>query len=100
MCLDRQTGSVVLVEVKARVRDEATEAGPRSKSQAISPAAAINADKRRRLVLTATSLQQHPRLSGRPIRIDVVTVEYTHANDRSPTIRHYANAVTASGQLR
>jgi len=97
VCLERRTGTVVLVEVKARVSAE-SETGP--SSRAISPAEAINADKRRRLVRTAQSLQKLPRFRNRPIRIDVVTVEYAHAADRSPTIRHYVNAVTGAGRLR
>lgn len=99
VCLERRTGTVVLVEVKARVSPSAEgEAGP--SSRAISPAEAINADKRRRLVRTAQSLQKLPRFRNRPIRIDVVTVEYAHAADRSPAIRHYVNAVTGAGRLR
>ncbi len=108
VCLDRKTGAVVLVEVKARVvgHEEPSHgpvgehAQPQSKSQTISPAAAINADKRRRLVRTAKSLHQLPRFATRPIRIDVVTVEYAHADDRAPAIRHYVNAVTGAGKLR
>ncbi len=100
VCLDRKTGAVVLVEVKARVKSEPESTDPQTKSQAISPAAAINADKRRRLVRTAKSLHQLPRFANTPIRIDVVTVEYAHATDREPAIRHYVNAVTGTGGLR
>lgn len=104
VCLERRTGTVVLVEVKSRVSPHAgagDEAGGADRrGRAISPAEAINADKRRRLVRTAQSLKTLPRFRNRPIRIDVVTVEYAHAADRSPTIRHYVNAVTADGRLR
>ncbi|MFG0258917.1 MAG: YraN family protein [Phycisphaerales bacterium JB041] len=97
VCLERRSGTVVLVEVKSRVRSGAED---ERASRSISPAEAINADKRRRLVNTARSLRQHSRFRNRPIRIDVVTVEYAHPGDRSPAIRHYVNAVTASGRLR
>lgn len=89
VCLERVTGALVLVEVKARVRG-------------VSPTAAtsaVNADKRRRLVATARSLQGLRRFRGRPVRIDVVTVEYAERGG-PPEIRHYPNAVTAGGGVR
>lgn len=92
VCLDRRTGAVVLVEVKTRLQPAGEGAIP--------PTTAIHADKRRRLVRTAKSLATHPRFVGKPIRIDVVTVEYRAEDDRAPEIRHYANAVTADGRLR
>jgi putative endonuclease len=91
VCVDRRTGATVLVEVKTRVH---------ASGSTISPTAAINAEKRRRLVGTARSLATLPRFAGKPIRIDVVTVEYRAADDRAPNIRHYLNAVTADGKLR
>lgn len=102
VCLERRTGTVVLVEVKSRVNAHADgdDGGVGLRSRSISPAEAINADKRRRLVRTAQSLKKLPRFRDRPIRIDVVTVEYAHAGDRAPAIRHYVNAVTAAGRLR
>ncbi len=92
VCLDRRTGAVVLVEVKTRIQP----AGGKT----ISPTTAIHADKRRRLVRTAKSLATHPRCAGKPIRIDVVTVEYRAKDDKAPEIRHYENVVTADGALR
>lgn len=90
VCLDRADGCLVLVEVKARVRS----------GSSIPPTAAINADKRRRLVRTARSLRSLRRFRGRPVRIDIVTVEYDAPDDRRPEIRHYPNAVTARSALR
>lgn len=92
VCLHRATGIVALVEVKTRVR--------KPDERAFATTNAIDADKRRRLVRTARSLASHPRLAGRPVRIDVVTVEYGAAADREPILRHYENAVTADGRLR
>lgn len=92
VCLDRQQGCVVLVEVKTRIQPGD---GP-----TVSPTTAIHADKRKRLVATAGSLASHPRFRGKAVRIDVVTVEYRAEGDKSPTVRHYANAVTADGRLR
>lgn len=92
VCLDRRTGAAVLVEVKTRLQPVGGAAIPTT--------AAINADKRRRLVRTAKSLCALPRFGGKPVRIDVVTVEFRAEGDRSPRIRHYPNAVTAGGRLR
>ena len=92
VCLDRRVGAVVLVEVKTRLQ-------PCSEGT-IPPTTAVHADKRRRLVRTAKSLATHPRFARKPLRIDIVTVEYRAENDRTPEIRHYANAVTAEGKLR
>lgn len=89
VCVERGSGSVVLVEVKTRVRSEG-EGGP--------PAtAAIHADKRRRLVATARSLSGLARFAGRPVRIDVVTVEFVGGRT---VVRHYANAVGGDKGLR
>ena len=92
VCLDRQHGCVVLVEVKTRIQP--------SDAPTVSPTIAIEADKRKRLVSTAGSLASHPRFRGKAVRIDVVTVEYRAEGDKSPTVRHYPNAVTAEGRLR
>ena len=92
VCLDRDAGAIVLAEVKARVQEPGQGAIP--------PTTAINADKRRRLAATARSLASLPRFSGRPVRIDILTVEYRHDRDRAPAITHYPNAVTADARLR
>lgn len=92
VCLEKASGAAVLVEVKTRIR-EAADRSPAT-------TAAIHADKRRRLVRTAQSLASHPRLAGRHVRIDVMTVEFRDPRDRRPEIRHYMNAVTGDGQLR
>lgn len=100
VCSDRRNNAVVLVEVKARIVAEASEPGAHTAARTIPPTAAINADKRRRLVRTAQSLTRHPRFRGQPVRIDVVTVVYSHPADRAPDIRHYENAVTADAKIR
>lgn len=89
VCVDRVSGALVLVEVKSRVRD-AGDPGP-------PPTSAIHADKRRRLVATARALGRLARFSGRPVRIDVVTVEFV---DGRAVVRHYVNAVGGDEGLR
>ncbi len=92
VCVRRATGEAVLVEVKTRVRAPG--------ERAFATTGAINADKRRRLARTARALASHPRLAGRRVRIDVITVEFRDSRDRRPQIRHYENAVTGDGALR
>lgn len=88
VCVDRGSGAVVLVEVKTRVQPE---------GGGVPATAAIDADKRRRLVATARALSRLPRFAGRPVRIDVVTVEYTGGRVE---VRHFVNAVGGDGRLR
>ncbi|MCC7387516.1 MAG: YraN family protein [Phycisphaerales bacterium] len=89
VCIDRAGGAVVLVEVKTRVQP--------ADGSGVSPTAAIDASKRRRLVSTARSLARLPRFAGRAVRIDVVTVEFVGGERR---VRHYVNAVGGDGLLR
>jgi putative endonuclease len=100
VCLDRDRRTLVVVEVKARRTGAAgSNAGERT------PEAAITERKRRKLLQLARSLaaQQARRLHGldrataaraqRPIRIDVVAVEFDASE--SATIRHHRDAVRA-----
>ncbi|MEO0513173.1 MAG: YraN family protein [Planctomycetota bacterium] len=86
---DRRT--VVLVEVKARV------VAPHAQNKAGDvagvqrrPEASITEAKRRRLRGIAKVLARRRVWQGRPIRIDVVAVEFVAGR---PTIRHYEHAL-------
>ncbi len=81
---DRRT--IVVVEVKSR------EAGGESGSKQIAPEVAVNRAKRRRLVAIARSLQRSNGWTDRPIRIDVVAVDWVQGR---ATVRHYPGAVGA-----
>lgn len=81
LCRDRE-GTLVVVEVKTRAPD-----------QPIRPEAAINADKRRRLLASARAIRRSRAWRGAAVRIDVVIIELTAGE---PTIRHYVNAVSAT----
>ncbi len=87
VCLDEQHNSLVLVEVKTRIRSATSTAPPTT--------AAINADKRARLLKTAKALKKKRPYANKPIRIDVITIEYEQRDDPSPAIKHYINAVRA-----
>ncbi len=81
---DRRT--VVVVEVKSR------EGGGEGGAKQIAPEVAVNHAKRRKLVAIARSLQRSNAWTDRPIRIDVVAVDWAHGR---ATVRHYPGAVGA-----
>lgn len=84
---DRRT--VVIVEVKSRRRG----AGSHPASESIAPEASITAHKKRKLVAVTRSLVRLNRWEDRPVRIDVVAVEWPVRGRRRPTIRHFVGAV-------
>lgn len=87
---DRRT--MVIVEVKARVRRE----GQPVASATILPEAGITSAKRRHLRAVARSLITANKWHDRPVRIDVVAVEYhasPAAHEQPPLVRHYVGAV-------
>jgi len=88
LCVERRTGTIVVVEVKARKY-------AKSDAQGIDPTANITARKRAKLVSLAKSIQKAPRYQSRPIRIDVVSVRFVDGQ-RSPEIRHYPGCVSDS----
>ena len=79
---DRRT--LVLVEVKTRaLRADASAAPP--------PEAAITARKRKKLALLARQIIASRRWHDRPVRIDVIAIDWPH--DGKPILRHYENAI-------
>lgn len=85
---DKRT--VVLVEVKART------ARPGSPDRL--PERAITSAKARKLASLARSLARRPDLRGRPLRIDVVAVDFEPGSHHPADIRHYPGAINARGQ--
>ncbi len=78
---ERESGMIVLVEVKTRVVEEGSAfAGER----------AVNRTKRRRLLGIAEHLRRANGWLERPIRIDILVVEKENSEVR---IRHLADAV-------
>jgi len=86
LCLDPRTGCMVVVEVKARVRK--SNATP-------NPEASITAAKKRKLRSLARAISKRDAYRGRPIRIDVVAVEFGVTPGSPPAVRHYESAVGA-----
>lgn len=84
LCLDRRTGEYVVVEVKARVRDD--QSGRR-------PEDSITAAKRSKLLQLCTALRKEGRVRDAGIRIDVVAVEFEAGSRRPAEVRRYERAV-------
>lgn len=89
ICLGPDRNTIVFVEVKSRQR---SPDGPR-RGMDIAPEARVDRRKRRKLVALAEYLMRANNWQGRPVRIDVVAVEF-QAGQRLPTVvRHFENAV-------
>lgn len=86
ICLAPDERTIVFVEVKTRAIDPAQ--GP-----SIPPEANIHAHKRRKLVEVARALSARRGWTGRPLRIDVIAVEWRPAGDH--VLRHHEHAVKA-----
>lgn len=85
VCLGADGRTIVVVEVKTRlVREEDERGGP-------PPEANITAHKRRKLVGVARLIADQRGWRDRPLRIDVVAVEWPERG--KPVIRHHENAV-------
>lgn len=82
---DRET--IVIVEVKTRRR------GQSESSDAIPPESSITRAKRRKLLSVTRTLVRANGWEHRPVRIDVVAVEFEPTGRRA-TVRHYESAVT------
>jgi putative endonuclease len=82
--------TIVLVEVKARV----VRAGDAERL----PERAITAAKGRKLATLARGLARDPRFRGRPIRVDVVAVEFEPHARQPSAVRHYEHAINAAGR--
>lgn len=86
---DRRT--IVFVEVKTRL-------DPRFRTSVttVLPEGAITRRKARKLLALAETAMTRQGWRGRPVRIDVVAIDW-HPRGRH-AIRHYENAVTLSGR--
>lgn len=79
---DRRT--IVIVEVKTRSRG----AGKSAKSESMLPEQSVHQHKRRKLYSIARLLARANGWTDRPVRIDVVAIEWPAAGGR-PTLRHH-----------
>lgn len=89
LCRERATGTLVIVEVKARAFHPNNQARR-------DPAANITAKKQAKLRTLAKALKRDPMYASTPIRIDVVSVIFETGRRRPLEIKHYRSAVTDS----
>ncbi len=85
LCEDRSSGTVVLVEVKSRRRKDSSRNRDEPERQ-ITPA------KRQRLLGIARALRRANDWHNRPMRIDVIAIDFCPGT-RRPVIRHHINAI-------
>lgn len=83
---DPKSNALVVVEVKTRVVTEP--------SAAFRPEANIDGAKRRKLVQVARAVASRIGAKNRPLRIDVVAIDWRERGRHS--VRHYENAVTGN----
>lgn len=86
LCRDPDRETVVIVEVKTRLR----RAGAPELSLTVAPEASVTARKRRKLRQIARHLKRANRWDR--VRIDVVGVEFDDGGGR-PVVRHHAGVV-------
>jgi len=98
VCLAPDGLTIVVVEVKTRRPGLAESA----QGANVAPEASIHAWKRKKLLDVSRTLAKANGWHGRPVRIDVVAVEWQEGH-RPPLVRHYPDvmvAETAAGRGR
>jgi Holliday junction resolvase-like predicted endonuclease len=92
VCLAPDRSTIVVVEVKTRRRGaERSVLG-----ELMPPEASVHQHKRGKLIAVARSLARANHWEDRPVRIDVVAVEWPDRGGK-PTLRHHTNAVVRGG---
>ncbi len=92
LCRDPDRTTVVIVEVKTRLR----RPGAPELSNLIAPEASVTAHKRKKLRSIARHLSRANRWDPARVRIDIVAVEFDSQSPPGvpPTIRHHPGAVS------
>ena len=86
LCEDKKSGTIVVVEVKARKRSKDDQ-------RQIDPEASITSAKKAKLRTLTQALLKRPEYSGRPVRIDVVAVVFDEGSGKPSEVRHYESAI-------
>ena len=86
---DRKT--IVIVEVKTRLRGS----GRSIQGETIAPETSVHQTKRRKLASIARLLAKANGWTDRPVRIDVIAVEWPIGGGK-PTLRHHQGISTSS----
>ena len=85
LCIEKTTGTVVVVEVKSRAYNA-------DSARDTDPIASITHKKQAKLRTLAHAIRRMPAYSGKPIRIDAVSVRFENGR-RKPMISHYPGCV-------
>jgi putative endonuclease len=88
VCLGPDRFTIVIVEVKTRRRG----AGLSVQGETVPPEASVHQHKRGKLTAVARALAAANGWKDRPIRIDIVAVEWPQGGGR-PALRHLPDAV-------
>ena len=88
VCLAPDRNTIVIVEVKTRRRGT----GRSILGETVPPEASVHQTKRRKLAAVARALARANGWAQRPIRIDVIGVEWPD-DGAKPTLRHHIDAV-------
>ncbi len=86
LCHDQADNCIVVVEVKARVRQSDATPNPESN---------ITAAKKRKLRALAKGIRSREEYQSMRIRIDVIAVEFVVNQSKPSAVRHYRSAVGA-----
>ncbi|MCA9304416.1 MAG: YraN family protein [Phycisphaerales bacterium] len=86
LCREKKSGTVVIVEVKAREYSEDDRVR-------ISPTANINHAKQQKLRTLARAIKKDPKYRDAPIRIDAIGVIFAKGRRAPVEIKHYIGAV-------
>lgn len=88
VCLAPDRRTIVIVEVKTRRRGT----GRSVLGETVPPEASVHQAKRRKLTSVARTLVKANGWTDRPVRIDVIGIEWPDDGSR-PTLRHHIAAV-------
>jgi len=86
VCQDPKTDTVIVVEVKARLRKSGD-------TRRVDPEANITSAKKNKLRTLAKTLAKQDQYRDRPIRIDVIAVVFEEGSRKPIELRHYESAV-------
>jgi putative endonuclease len=86
LCEEPKSRCVVLVEVKARLKQE-------DDPRRIDPEANITAAKKAKLRSLASALMKREQYRDRPVRIDVIAVVFENGTSKPIELRHYESAL-------
>jgi putative endonuclease len=91
VAMEKATRTLCFIEVRSRTSEEGEE-------PTIRPEETVGRTKRRRIISAAKMFLAERRAFERPVRFDVIAVEFRGDGRRRPEIRHYPGAFDATGR--